>query len=229
MQDKILGEWIFARIHAGPVFALARIQENIFEGSSQSPDLPLPHGLAPSETMVWDHGLNPPLSTENPRNEGFSGSGVPIFGFHLVSRTPRPRGRGRPLFAEITFRILSKFLREFISVQIHVAPVFAPVRIQENIPGELFTYWFRGRGYSLGTSVFRRTALGSSCGPCYQRAHSSHSPALPLPHGLAPSETMVCDHGLHPPLSTENPRNKGFSGSEAPIFGFGLADPAPKG
>ena len=31
MQEKIPGELIFARIHAGPVFALARIQENIFE------------------------------------------------------------------------------------------------------------------------------------------------------------------------------------------------------
>ena len=34
MQEKILGEFIFARIHAGtigPVFALARIQQNIFE------------------------------------------------------------------------------------------------------------------------------------------------------------------------------------------------------
>ena len=58
---------------------------------------------------------------------------------------------------------------------------------------------------------------------------TSLSPDLPLPHGLAPSETMVWDHGLNPPLSTENPRCKGFSGSGAPIFGFGLADPAPKG
>ena len=39
----------------------------------------------------------------------------------------------------------------------------------------------------------------------------------------------IRDHSLNPPLSTENPRNKGFSGSGAPIFGFGLADPAPKG
>ena len=30
MQENILGELIFA-LHAGPVFALARIQENIFE------------------------------------------------------------------------------------------------------------------------------------------------------------------------------------------------------
>ena len=31
MQEKMFWELIFARIHAGPVFALARIQENIFE------------------------------------------------------------------------------------------------------------------------------------------------------------------------------------------------------
>ena len=67
------------------------------------------------------------------------------------------------------------------------------------------------------------------CGRLTQIFHSSQSPDLPLPHGLAPSETMVWDHGLNPPPSTENPRNKGFSGSGAPIFGFGLEDPAPKG
>ena len=32
-QHKNVGESIFARIHAGPVFALVRIQENIFEES----------------------------------------------------------------------------------------------------------------------------------------------------------------------------------------------------
>ena len=52
---------------------------------------------------------------------------------------------------------------------------------------------------------------------------------LPLPHGLAPSETMVWDHGPNPPLSAVNPMNKGFSVSGAPFFRFGLADPAPKG
>ena len=31
------------------------------------------------------------------------------------------------------------------------------------------------------------------------------------------------------PSKHRNPRNKGFSGSGAPIFGFGLADPMPKG
>ena len=31
MQENNLGELLFAQIHAGPVFALARIQENIFE------------------------------------------------------------------------------------------------------------------------------------------------------------------------------------------------------
>ena len=32
-------------------------------------------------------------------------------------------------------------------MQIHAAHVFKPGRIQENIPGELFMYWFRARGY----------------------------------------------------------------------------------
>ena len=36
MQEKNLGELIFASIHAGPVFALTRIQENVFEGSSST-------------------------------------------------------------------------------------------------------------------------------------------------------------------------------------------------
>ena len=56
----------------------------------KSPDLPLPHGLAPSETMVWDHGLNPPPSTENPLF--LSGSGAPIF--KIWSRRPRAQGVG---------------------------------------------------------------------------------------------------------------------------------------
>ena len=38
-------------------------------------------------------------------------------------------------------------MKEIISGRIHVAPVFAPARIQENIPGELFMHWFRARGY----------------------------------------------------------------------------------
>ena len=38
---------------------------------------------------------NPHLSTVNPVHEGFSVSGVPFL--DLVSQTPRPRGRGRPL------------------------------------------------------------------------------------------------------------------------------------
>ena len=43
--------------------------------------------------------------------------------------------------------MLAKFLKELISARIHVAPVFAPMRIQENTPGELFMHWFRARGY----------------------------------------------------------------------------------
>ena len=33
-----------------------------------------------------------------------------------------------------------------ISVRIHAVPVFAPARIQENIPGESSMYWFHARG-----------------------------------------------------------------------------------
>ena len=45
-------------------------------------------------------------------------------------------------------RVLCQTLRGIHSVRIHAAPVFAPARIQENIPGELFMYWFRARGYT---------------------------------------------------------------------------------
>ena len=52
---------------------------------------------------------------------------------------------------------------ELISVQIHAAHVFTPGRIQENIPGELFMYWFRARGYSLSREKrkYRGWVLGS--------------------------------------------------------------------
>ena len=69
---------------------IARIESRDFEEknpNSQSPDLPLPHGLAPSETMVSDHGLGPPLSTENPRNKGFS----VLRGAHFWIWSRRPR------------------------------------------------------------------------------------------------------------------------------------------
>ena len=39
-------------------------------------------------------------------------------------------------------RLIAKFVREFIAVRIHIAPVFAPARIQKTIPGELFMHWF---------------------------------------------------------------------------------------
>ena len=49
-------------------------------------------------------------------------------------------------------------------MQIHAAPVFAPPRIQENIPGELFMYWFRARGYSGTGSGRLRVQLGDRLG-----------------------------------------------------------------
>ena len=65
---------------------------------------------------------------------------------------------------------------------------------------------------SFCSAPFERT------GPERQKSQSPESTPTPW-----------SDHGLGPPLSTENPRNKGFSGPGAPIFGFGLGDPATKG
>ena len=53
------------------------------------------HGLAPSETMV----SIPLWAQKTLEIKGFLGLGCPFL--DLVSQTPRPRGRGRPLFAEI--------------------------------------------------------------------------------------------------------------------------------
>ena len=49
-----------------------------------------------------------------------------------------------------------------MSVQIHVALVFALARIQEKIPGELFMYWFRARGY-LNVSQTLESKSTSKC------------------------------------------------------------------
>ena len=47
---------------------------------------------------------------------------------------------------ELLSEYFAKFLGEFISVRIHAALVFAPPRLQEKNPGELFMHWFRARG-----------------------------------------------------------------------------------
>ena len=61
---------------------------------STNSDLPPPHGLAPSETMV-----SIPLQAQKTLEiKGFLGLERPLL--DLVSQTPRPRGRGLPLFAE---------------------------------------------------------------------------------------------------------------------------------
>ena len=72
------------------------------------PDNPYPNILVstvsgstptPRSGSFREHRLNPPPSTENPRNKRFLGLDRPFL--DLVSQTPRPRGRGRPLFAEV--------------------------------------------------------------------------------------------------------------------------------
>ena len=52
--------------------------------------------------MVSDHGLNPPLGKKTLEIKGFLGLERPFL--DLVSQTPRPRGRGRPVFAETRYQ-----------------------------------------------------------------------------------------------------------------------------
>ena len=61
------------------------------------------------------------------------------------------------MFEELFSTYLAKFLGEVISVQKHAAPVFAPARIQEATPVELFVYWFRTRGVFVSGSKFPRS------------------------------------------------------------------------
>ena len=68
--------------------------------------------------------------------------------------------------------------------------------------------------------------LESAETPLFEQVNSQ-SPDLPLPHGLAPSKTMVWDMVSIRLWAQKTLEIKGFSGSGAPIFGFGLADPAP--
>ena len=54
---------------------------------------PLPHGLAPSKTMVSDHGLNPLPSTVNPMHEGLLCLEL-LFSDLVGSCRPRAQGVG---------------------------------------------------------------------------------------------------------------------------------------
>ena len=107
---KNLEEYIFARVHVGPAFALSRTQENILEEFCICTFAPL--------TSVW-------------KKSG-------CIHAHLV-----------PIHQNI--------FGELISLRMHAAYVFAPGRIQESTPGELFMYWFRARGYVTVCNEARAT------------------------------------------------------------------------
>ena len=55
-----------------------------------------------------------------------------------------------------------KFLRDFILLRIHVPPVFAPARMQENIPGEYLCIGFVPGGISGGIHGERMVAVRSN-------------------------------------------------------------------
>ena len=91
-----------------------------------------------------NEGTIPPRHKTNTCRKKFSGN---YFSREYMRACTRTRANTGKYFWGVIFCILAKFLREIISGRIHVAPVFAPARIQENTPGELFMYWFRARGY----------------------------------------------------------------------------------
>ena len=91
------------------------------------------------------HVLVPPGT--KPIHAGKNSEGI-NFCVNACGACIRTRANTGKYFGGIIFRILAKFLREFISVRIHVAPVLAPARIQEQISGEIFMYWFRASLYS---------------------------------------------------------------------------------
>ena len=81
--------------------------------NSESPDLPLPG--TPWSGPIQDHGLRPwsqiPLWAQKTREtKGFLGLQRPFL--DLVSQTLRPRGRGRPLFAD---KCRTKFFPRVVS------------------------------------------------------------------------------------------------------------------
>ena len=70
-------------------------------------------------------------------------------------------------------RVFCQILRGIHSVRIHAVPVFAPARIQENTPGELFMYWFRARGYCPQNLVPPPPEKGSKWGKTAQISRES--------------------------------------------------------
>ena len=117
--------------------------------------------------------------------------------------------------------MLAKFLREFISVQIHVAPVFAPACIQETTPGELFMYWFRAQGVlprkGVGAYGVAPACLCMRCVCVCVCMSVVDSQSWPLKKQASVAIPLACYRiGFGPPA--RNRKN----------IGFGLPRPSPR-
>ena len=139
------------------------------------------------------------------------------------------------LFISLCLGQDKKHLRSNLVVSWTLAVVrLAHLRLQGAIPHAAVTSWSHLTMLDLDTNmlqglrfhfqVFWHTICSQNY---YIIAHSlriyPYPMVWPLPRPW--SETMVSI----PLWAQKTPRNNGFSGSGAPIFGFGLADPAPKG
>ena len=83
MQEKFLEELIFVRMHVGPVFALAQIQEDLFQ------ELFLKHVCAPSPLPLYHNGYSSCIHTPlMPTHEYILGE---FFGANTCSACIRTR------------------------------------------------------------------------------------------------------------------------------------------
>ena len=151
MQEKKLGELIFCTNTCGACIRTCANTENIFEGSFfrkiRAPikiksALPPPPKTPPQKGEFYGHGFS---CRKNAFFPGVHKIGAPISGPRIADTN----FTDTRIF--LNFLHINQILEGFISVQIHVAPVFAPARIQENAPGELLMYseppvWGRQKG-----------------------------------------------------------------------------------
>ena len=130
MQETILWESIFARTHAGPLFALARIQEDIFEElfseyfcqTLRGIHVSANTGKAPGE-LFYVSVSGRGVQEISPLREFQEFCAIAVQGLLSVV-TPSFR-LSENIFEELFSEYICEILGEFISVRIHGVPSFS--------------------------------------------------------------------------------------------------------
>ena len=128
--------------------------------SSPSPAFTVDSSLTRPAAQIFDSSQSSDLNVRSPKHHYFSKQYCnsprhktntcrkKILGNYFLREYIRGLySHSREYRKIFSMRYFPSIFRGIHSVGIHAAPVFAPARIQENIPGELFMYWFRARGY----------------------------------------------------------------------------------